>query len=98
MSFQQEDRVPEFPGQAEEPLPEASRLLIEASVETHVPQAPEGGKEPRPVVEPETQLPSGDVRGFLFARAIPVHLPKAGAKSNANVERLAERLSAIRQL
>ena len=61
VGLEEEHRVPELPGQAEELLPAVSRLPIEAPVETHVPQAPEGGEEPRPVVEPETQLPGGNV-------------------------------------
>ena len=65
---------------------------MEPPIETHVPQAPEGGKEPRPVVEPETQLPRGDVRGFLFGCAMPVDRAEARTESDADVEGLTERL------
>src|SRR6185503_12593855 len=68
--FQEEDGVSKFPGQAEEPFRETSRVSIESSIETHVPEAPEGGEEPRPVVEAETQLARGDIQDFFFGRVV----------------------------
>ena len=92
VGLEKKDGIAELPGQADELLPEVSRLSIEPPIETHVPQAPEGGEEPRPVVEPETQLPRGDVRGFLFGCAMPVDRAEARTESDADVEGLTERL------
>ena len=88
VGLEKKDGISELPGQAEELLPEVSRLSIEPPIEAHVPQAPEGGEEPRAVVEPETQLPRGDVRGLLFGCAVPVDRAEAGTESDADVEGL----------
>ena len=98
VGFEKEDGILTLPGQAEESLREASRLAIESPIEADVPQAPEGGEEPRPVVQPSAQLPGGDVRGLEFAAAGPVDHREAGTESDANVEGFAERLWALAQL
>ena len=98
VGLEKKDGIPKLPGHAEELLPEVSCLAIEPPIEADVPQAPEGGEEPRAVVEPAAQLPGGDVRGFVFARAGPVDPREAGTESDADVEGLAERLRALGQL
>src|SRR5712692_2695779 len=92
VGFEKEDGIPTLPGQAEEPLREASRLAIESPIEADVPQAPEGGEESRAVVEPSAQLSGGHVRGLEFTPAGPVDRGEAGTESDANVEGFAERL------
>ena len=69
-----------------------SRLSMEPPIETHVPQASEGGEEPRPVVERETQLSRGDVRGFLFRCGLAMGRAEAGTERETNVEGVTERL------
>jgi hypothetical protein len=98
MGFEKEDGIPTLPSQAEEPFRVASSLSIESPIEADVPQAPEGGEEPRAIVEPSTQLLGGDVRGLEFAAAGPVDRREAGTESDANVEGFAERLWALGQL
>src|SRR5713101_8361820 len=98
VGFEKEDGIPTLPGQAEEALREASRLSIESPSKADVPQAPAGGEEPWPVVEPSAQLPGGDVRGLEFAAAGPVDRREAGTESDANVEGFAECLQALGQL
>jgi hypothetical protein len=66
VGLKEKDGIPKLPGQAEKAFSEIACLPIESTVNIDVQQAPERGEEPRAVVEPETQLPGGVVRSFLF--------------------------------
>src|SRR4029450_10155589 len=98
MGLEKKAGISELPGQAEKFLPEFSRFTVEPAVKTHMPQAPEGWEEPKPVIEPETQLSGGNVGGFVLTRAVPVYGAEAGTESDADVEGLAERFLAFGQL
>jgi hypothetical protein len=98
MGLEEKDGISQLSGQAEELIPEVSRLSIEPPIETDVPLPPERWEEPRSIVETHTQLSRGDVCGFFFGGAVPMHGPEAGAELEANVEFFAQRFWAVGQL